>query len=418
MCTLAVDTKQLVIIGLNYPNSDHFHLMSYLRSNNWLLLWCLKFMARVSSKNDAPPGAPAPTHHTKITLHLYCCTSTKMSAATILSQAYGPSACLYTTVLCVPRDATPSQLRKAYYKKALQLHPDKLDPNLSPDQKEEAKLKFQAISLAYTILSDEEKRAEYDENGELYEDDDDMNTSGVDQWTSYFKNIFPTVTTADIDAFEVKYKCSEEEESDVLKYYTQFKGDLNKMIECVMLSTEADKERWVKDYIMPAVEAGNVRDYSDRLKKTMGSADKKTKKRGVGKSKSNFEEVEDMSDSDDAPCAEIVDDEMEDVTHNDNNARRKSKSSSSAKTSPKKKTATKKAAPPAKKNSQDDLIAAIRGKAVARRQEGFDSMMAGLEQRYGGANKKNGKKTKSRHEDIDDEEFEMIQAKMMKNRKK
>ncbi|KAL3772122.1 hypothetical protein ACHAWO_013527 [Cyclotella atomus] len=385
MCTLAVDTKQLVIIGLNYPNSDHFHLMvSYLRSNNWLLLWCLKFMAR-------------------------------MSAATILSQAYGPSACLYTTVLCVPRDATPSQLRKAYYKKALQLHPDKLDPNLSPDQKEEAKLKFQAISLAYTILSDEEKRAEYDENGELYEDDDDMNTSGVDQWTSYFKNIFPTVTTADIDAFEVKYKCSEEEESDVLKYYTQFKGDLNKMIECVMLSTEADKERWVKDYIMPAVEAGNVRDYCDRLKKTMGSADKKSKKRGVGKTKSKLEEIEDMSDSDDAPCAEIVDEEMEDVTNND--AQRKSKGSST-KTSPKKKTATKKAAPPAKKNSQDDLIAAIRGKAVARRQEGFDSMMAGLEQRYGGASKKNGKKTKSHHEDIDDEEFEKIQAKMMKNRKK
>jgi DnaJ family protein C protein 9 len=340
--------------------------------------------------------------------------SPKMSAATILSQAYGPSACLYTTVLCVPRDATPSQLRKAYYKKALQLHPDKLDPNLSPDQKEEAKLKFQAISLAYTILSDEEKRAEYDENGELFEDDDDLNSSGVDQWTSYFKNIFPTVTTADIDAFEVKYKCSEEEESDVLKYYTQFKGDLNKMIECVMLSTEADKERWVKDYILPAVEAGNVRDYGDKLKKTMGSADKKTKKRGVGKTKSKTE-VDDMSDSDDdAPCAEIVDDEMEDVT-NDNVQKSKSKS---AKTSPKKKTTFKKAAPPSKKknSSQDDLIAAIRGKAVARRQEGFDSMMAGLEQRYGGAKKK-GKNTKSNH-DIDDEEFEKIQAKLMKNRKK
>ena len=55
---------------------------------------------------------------------------------------------------------------------------------------------------------------------------------------------FPAApTTADIiDAFEVKYKCSDEEEQDVLKYYTQFEGNLNKMLECVMLSSDADKK--------------------------------------------------------------------------------------------------------------------------------------------------------------------------------
>ena len=111
--------------------------------------------------------------------------NTIMSAATILAEAYGEDACLYETVLGVTKDATASQLRKAYYKKCLTYHPDKLSSELTNDEKELAKKKFQAISLAYTILSDEEKRAEYDESGDLWDNDDDMaaNKSGMDMWT-------------------------------------------------------------------------------------------------------------------------------------------------------------------------------------------------------------------------------------------
>lgn len=272
--------------------------------------------------------------------------------------------------------------------------------------------------MAYTILSDEEKRAEYDESGDLY-DDDDMctNKSGVDQWTDYFSNLFPKVTTADIDAFEVKYKCSDEEQADVLKYYSQFKGDLNKMLECVMLSADADKQRWVKDYINPAIESGNVIDYSDKLRKTMGSVPaKKTKSKG-NKSKTKHVDDDDMSeDDDDAPCAVVVEDIDMETSNTENNSSRKSKGkSSTSKVSPKKKTTTKKASVQGKKkSSEDDLIAAIRGKQVARRQEGFDTMMAGLEERYGGKKKGPNKKM----DDIPDDEFEKIQAKIMKNRKK
>ena len=108
-----------------------------------------------------------------------------MSAATILSEAYGENACLYEDVLGVTKDATASQLRKAYYKKCLAYHPDKLSADLTNDEKELAKKKFQAISLAYTILSDEEKRKEYDESGDLYDGDDDLagSKSGMAQWT-------------------------------------------------------------------------------------------------------------------------------------------------------------------------------------------------------------------------------------------
>lgn len=384
-----------------------------------------------------------------------------MSAATILSEAYGEDADLYTTVLNVPKDATPSQLRKAYYKKCLKYHPDKLSSNLTNDEKELAKKKFQAISLAYTILSDEEKRKEYDESGDLYEDDDDLatNKSGMKQWTDYFNSIFPKVTTADIDAFEVKYKCSDEEQSDVLKYYTQFKGDLNKMLECVMLSSDVDKGRWVQDYIEPAIERGDVDDFSAKITKTLGSAPakkRKTKGNNANKSKQNQkqkkkieeEEVEmeedgsdDGSDSD-IPMAEIVDEDEEDNAMEENFENKKASSSSAGqaskkkasstsssgnKTSPKKKSSTTKASKPSKKkkkssSEEDDLIAQIRGNALARtsREAGFDSMMAGLEERYGGGGKKKTKKGKGKKEadddDIDDDEFAKIQAKIMKNK--
>lgn len=361
-----------------------------------------------------------------------------MSAATILAHAFGEGACLYDTVLNIPNDASPSQLRKAYYKKALQYHPDKIPPTASDEDKELAKAKFQAISVAYTILSDPIKRAEYDESGDLYDNDDDLsaNKSGVDQWTDYFKNIFPTVTTADIDAFEVKYKCSDEEQSDVLKYYTQFKGDLNKMLECVMLSSDVDKERWVKDYIEPAVEKEEVADFMDKIKKTLGSAPtKKRKTKGDRKSKKVVIEEKEASDSDsDEVIAEIVQDDDSEMEEDEleapsaNSNKSKSKATSS-KVSPHKKGSKNKVSAPSSKSksskkkasSEDDLIAQIRGNALSRsRESGFHSLMAGLEERYGGSSgkKKSGSKGKKQKDDIPDDEFEKIQAKLAKNKRK
>jgi hypothetical protein len=260
-------------------------------------------------------------------------------------------------------------------------------------------------------------------------------------YSEYFNNIFPKVTTADIEAFEVKYKCSDEEEADVLRYYSQFKGDLNKMLECVMLSSDVDKERWVKDYIGPAVTRGDVDDYMAKIHKTLGHAPtKKTKnttkpsggKRGKKKTEDEMEE-DGSDDESDTPVAQVVD-QMDDDDDDDDagvptTKRNKSSTTKSSKTSSNnasasKKSSTSKTAKWSKKstNTDDDLIAQIRGNALARRQAGFDSLMAGLEERYGGDNKKNGKKRQQRQKskdddgDIDDDEFARIQAKMMKSK--
>lgn len=224
------------------------------------------------------------------------------------------------------------------------------------------------------------------------------------------------MTTADIDAFEVKYKCSDEEEADVLKYYAQFKGDLNKMLECVMLSSDVDKSRWVKDYIEPAIERGDVDDYMGKIKRTLGSTPaKKRKTSGKTKKKVEVEVMEESDDESDTPMAEIVDEGAEE----EENAKSPNKRKTDQKSAAAKKKSSAKASKPSKKaakksSSEDDLIAAIRGNALARsRQAGFDSLMAGLESRYGGSDRK---KKGSAEDDVDDDEFAKIQAKLMKNK--
>jgi len=62
-------------------------------------------------------------------------------------------------LLGVPRDASESQIKKAYRKLSLKYHPDK-------DPSDEAKKKFTEVSNAYEVLGDEEKRRIYDQYGE------------------------------------------------------------------------------------------------------------------------------------------------------------------------------------------------------------------------------------------------------------
>jgi len=64
----------------------------------------------------------------------------------------------YYEILGVPRTASSEEIKDAYRKLAMEYHPDR---NKAPDAEE----KFKEISEAYAVLSDEEKRRQYDELG-------------------------------------------------------------------------------------------------------------------------------------------------------------------------------------------------------------------------------------------------------------
>lgn len=63
----------------------------------------------------------------------------------------------------VPRGADSSEIRKAYLRLSRIHHPDKAPS----DKMEEATKKFQQITMAYEILSDESKRGFYDQTGQI-----------------------------------------------------------------------------------------------------------------------------------------------------------------------------------------------------------------------------------------------------------
>ena len=52
-------------------------------------------------------------------------------------------------------------VKKGYHKTSLAVHPDRVGPS----EKEVATKKFQTLGKIYTILSDKDKRAVYDETG-------------------------------------------------------------------------------------------------------------------------------------------------------------------------------------------------------------------------------------------------------------
>ncbi|MBI2632843.1 MAG: molecular chaperone DnaJ [Parcubacteria group bacterium] len=66
----------------------------------------------------------------------------------------------YYKILGIKKDASPEEIKRAFYQLAQKYHPDK--PGGSAE-------KFKEVNEAYQILSNQEKRAQYDQYGESFE---------------------------------------------------------------------------------------------------------------------------------------------------------------------------------------------------------------------------------------------------------
>ncbi|OMO70198.1 hypothetical protein COLO4_28711 [Corchorus olitorius] len=153
-------------------------------------------------------------------------------------------------ILGVEKTASQQEIKKAYYKLALRLHPDK-----NPGD-EEAKEKFQQLQKVISILGDDEKRAVYDQTGRV--DDADLAGDVVQNLKDYFRAIYKKVTEADIEEFEANYRGSDSEKKDLIDLYKKCKGNMNKLF-CSMLCSDPmlDSHRF-KDMLDEAIAAGEA----------------------------------------------------------------------------------------------------------------------------------------------------------------
>lgn len=123
-------------------------------------------------------------HHKKYVILIML--SLRTSCSFILVIVLSAQSSNYYSLLGVNKDASESDIKKAYRSLALEYHPDKIAKNATEEEKTLSKEKFLLIQEAYEILSDSEKRSQYNDaqNGIKY---DVSNEPEVDR---YLKNPF------------------------------------------------------------------------------------------------------------------------------------------------------------------------------------------------------------------------------------
>ncbi len=93
----------------------------------------------------------------------------------------------YYEILGVPKSAEEREIKKAYKRLAMKYHPDR-----NPDDKD-AEARFKEVKEAYEILTDEQKRAAYDQYGHAAFEQGGMGAGGFGGGGADFSDIFGDV---------------------------------------------------------------------------------------------------------------------------------------------------------------------------------------------------------------------------------
>lgn len=152
-------------------------------------------------------------------------------------------------VLRIPKNANEKQIRKAYHRLSLLVHPDRVEDH----KKAEATEKFKVLGKVHSILTDKEKKVVYDETGSYDEEDEKAERD----WNEYWRLLFKKITIEDINRYKKQYQGSEEELSDLKRAYTDGKGDMDFILECVPFSNTEEEPR-LRSVIQGMIDSGEV----------------------------------------------------------------------------------------------------------------------------------------------------------------
>ncbi|KAJ1565625.1 hypothetical protein HK096_001253 [Nowakowskiella sp. JEL0078] len=173
----------------------------------------------------------------------------------------------------IPKTANLSEIKRAYHKVALKLHPDKLAGTLKTDQeREEATKKFQKILLYNVILSDDVKRARYDVTGVIEKEWANENEHTTEsEWNEYFRELWSGKVTAEsITEYEKNFKGSEEQKRDIIAAYNHSQGSMDFILSSV-IATSAEDEEFIINIIETAIANSEIKLLKNFLTSTSSS---------------------------------------------------------------------------------------------------------------------------------------------------
>ncbi|CAG4916072.1 unnamed protein product [Colias eurytheme] len=157
-------------------------------------------------------------------------------------------------ILQIDEKASDKEVKKAYHKLSLKVHPDRV----KEDDKLEATEKFKVLGGVHAILSDKEKREFYDTTKSV--DDGEYNIIKDRDWTVYWRLLFKKITEEDIKAYEKEYIGSEEEKKDLKNAYLAGKGDMDYIVDQVQFARSEHEER-LKAILTEMIDEGEIPAY-------------------------------------------------------------------------------------------------------------------------------------------------------------
>lgn len=252
--------------------------------------------------------------------------------------------------------ASPLEVKKAYKRLSLKFHPDKVQQK-GGDVDTTA---FPQIQFAYSILLDPVKRKRYDTTGSLGLSGEDI-LEEIFDWKEYFQSMTEVLTIDMIEEDRTRYQGSQEERDDILHNFAYYEGDFLRLFEVIPhLEFDEAAEQRVFQIIEHGVALGEI-----ELDKTMARTWEKYKKSRKTKVKQLLKKM----------------------------AKEAKQAAAYAKKLGQKRV-----------SNENDLKAMIQRKNA----KGLDNLISNLEAKYGG----------KKHQLPDDEEFERIQEKIIKKKRK
>ncbi|KAM9984344.1 hypothetical protein ACTFIZ_004060 [Dictyostelium cf. discoideum] len=290
--------------------------------------------------------------------------STKKSKTITNEKQPIESICFYK-VLGVEKTATESDLKKAYYKKAREVHPDK---NNSPEAKEE----FQKLGRIYSILKEPSSRKFYDKHGDV-EDTGLGGLKGEDLYNAWMEQynivrvseerIKEFFKQQDMQKKSSGKQVSKDEEDDLIDFYNRQKGDMKNIKEYVIgCENKKDIERMC-DHIKFLISKKKVKSYPIFF--TSGSF---SSKKSIGEvmvdEKPDEGEGDEIAEADE----DDEDDDEDESEEDDDNEEEEEEEEEPVKVLPKKRVITKKVVKtPILKKQKPTIIKKIAKKTASKK---------------------------------------------------